>query len=163
MNIFVLDRNPVKAARMLCDKHVSKMILETAQMLSTVAVSLHSNDPFLYKPVHAKHPCTIWVGESYYNWRWLCRHGLAMHDEFIYRYGRKHKSAEVIQHVSKNKLGPRKKKAFTFWNWETPFAQAMPDEYKHDDPVIAYRTYYLNDKKRFAKWTKRAPPYWWKE
>ena len=37
MNIFVLDRNPTIAAQMACDKHVVKMILETAQMLCTVA------------------------------------------------------------------------------------------------------------------------------
>ena len=35
MNIFYLDRDPVIAAQMMCDKHVVKMILESAQMLST--------------------------------------------------------------------------------------------------------------------------------
>ena len=36
MNIFVLDRNPVIAAQMQCDKHIVKMIVESGQMLSTV-------------------------------------------------------------------------------------------------------------------------------
>lgn len=36
MNIFVLSEGPVEAARMQCDKHVVKMIVETAQMLCTV-------------------------------------------------------------------------------------------------------------------------------
>ena len=35
MNIFVLDENPVIAAKMACDKHIVKMILESAQMLCT--------------------------------------------------------------------------------------------------------------------------------
>jgi len=35
MNIFYLDKDPIKAAEMSCDKHVCKMIIESAQMLST--------------------------------------------------------------------------------------------------------------------------------
>jgi hypothetical protein len=35
MNIFVLSRCPRAAARLHCDKHVVKMILETAQLLYT--------------------------------------------------------------------------------------------------------------------------------
>ena len=35
MNIFVLDEDPTIAAQMQCDKHVVKMIVESAQMLST--------------------------------------------------------------------------------------------------------------------------------
>lgn len=36
MNIFFLDKNPARAAEYHGDKHVVKMILETAQMLSTI-------------------------------------------------------------------------------------------------------------------------------
>lgn len=162
MNIFVLHRNPGRAARMLCDKHVSKMILETAQMLSTVAVSLGYEDPCLYKPVHAKHPCTLWAGVNKWNWRWLCHHGLAMSDEFEYRYNNRHKSSEVIRFIYENDMRP-KGKPYGVINWMTPFAQAMPEQYKNKDAVTAYRNYYLGEKKRFAKWTKRKPPAWWKE
>ena len=35
MNIFILDKNPITAAQMLCDRHVPKMIVESGQMLST--------------------------------------------------------------------------------------------------------------------------------
>ena len=35
MNIFVLDKDPHIAAQMHCDRHVPKMIVESAQMLST--------------------------------------------------------------------------------------------------------------------------------
>ena len=157
MNIFVLDNDPAIAARMLCDKHVSKMILETAQMLSTVAVSLGYDDPCLYKPVHAKHPCTLWAGKTYHNWRWLCKHGLAMSDEFEYRYNNRHKSSEVIRVIYENKMGPEQ----TPFSYRTGFAQAMPDQYKQTNAVKAYRSYYLGEKRRFAKWTKRQPPNWW--
>ena len=159
MNIFILHRNPVTAARMLCNKHVSKMILETAQMLSTVAVSLGHNDSCLYKPVHAKHPCTLWTGRSHRNWLWLCKHGLAMSDEFEYRYNNRHKSSEVIEFIYTNKMGPEPK----WFGQLTAFAQAMPEQYKHKNAVTAYRNYYLGEKKRFAKWTKRNPPNWWLE
>ncbi len=36
MNIFVLDKDPAIAAQMLCDKHIVKMLLETAQLPSSV-------------------------------------------------------------------------------------------------------------------------------
>ena len=40
MNIFILDYNPTNCARMHADKHVVKMVLETAQILSTALHSL---------------------------------------------------------------------------------------------------------------------------
>ena len=163
MNIFVVHKHPEISARMLCDKHVSKMILETAQMLSTVAVSLGYEDPCLYKPVHAKHPCTLWAGASYHNWKWLCLHGLAMADEFEYRYKNRHKSSEVIEVIFDNQMAPTNKQWHRWHTRCTPFAQAMPEQYKHKDAVTAYRNYYLGEKKRFAKWTKRNPPNWWLE
>ena len=161
MNIFVLHRSPVRAAKMLCDKHVSKMILETAQMLSTVAVSLGYDYDCLYKPVHAKHPCTIWAGHSYHNWKWLCRHGLAMADEFTFRYNNRHKSADVIRFIYDNNLHPTNYRWHSLFQAHTDFAQAMPPQYKHRDAVTAYRNYYRGEKKRFAKWTLREPPIWW--
>ena len=76
MNIFVLDKNPTKAANMLCDKHVVKMIVETAQMLCTTAhVNGHLSVP--YKATHKNHPCTLWSNESSANWDWLVEHGEA--------------------------------------------------------------------------------------
>ena len=182
---------------MLCDKHVSKMILETAQMLSTAARSTHGTpgivryldkegnekykarpllldygeydgmwdherNPHVYWDVHHKHPCTLWARENKWNWKWLCHHGLSMSDEFEYRYNNRHKSNEVIRFIYETNMAP-KGKPYSFTNWMTPFAQAMPDQYKHKDAVTAYRNYYLGEKKRFAKWTNRNPPKWWKE
>jgi len=38
----------------------------------------------------------------------------------------------------------------------------MPDMYKCDDAVEAYRKYYCGDKRALSKWTKREVPNWWK-
>jgi hypothetical protein len=158
MNIFVLHANPRSAAKMACDKHVVKMSLETAQMLCTVARENKYEESFLYKSAHLNHPCTRWAAESYSNWEWLCRHGLALCSEYTYRYGKTHKCEEIISRVYKDGLGPKKK----LFRGMTPFAQAMPEQYKSKNAVTAYREYYLGEKKRFAKWTNRNPPKWWR-
>ena len=154
MNIFVVDDDPAIAAQSLCDKHVVKMCLETAQMLSSVARSLGADDAFLYRSTHANHPCTLWAGETADNFLWLAAHGLALCDEYTYRYGRSHKSQAVIQqalqHLSLLPVGTR-----------TPFAQAMPDEYRQDCAVSAYRAYYHGDKAYMAAWKYRSAPAWW--
>jgi len=41
----------------------------------------------------------------------------------------------------------------------TPFARAMPDDCKRDDPVDGYRTYYRLHKLP-APYTNRQPPEW---
>ena len=66
MNIFVTDEDPVKSAQTLCDKHVVKMVLESAQMLSTAWRQWDpeaSEERGLYKAAHPNHPCTKWVYE----------------------------------------------------------------------------------------------------
>ena len=152
MNIFVLDTDPVKSAQMMCDKHVVKMIVETAQMLSTVARSRGHEAP--YRATHARHPCTIWAGESKANWDWLIEHGLGLCVEYTQRYGRVHKSQAAIEWCRDNAVGPPV-------GVQTPFRLAMPPEYKQTDPVESYRGYYLGEKSRIAKWRYSSPPDWW--
>lgn len=142
MNIFVLDTDPEVAASLHCDKHVVKMILETAQLLSTARAELGLSHP--YKPNHVNHPCSIWTRASQANYAWLRRLGLALYDEYQRRYdNRVHKSGELIRSRA---LATPLAKAFPALK-RTPFAQAMPDEYRHPDAVVAYRTYYLADKR----------------
>lgn len=160
MNIFVLDESPIISAQMMCDRHVSKMILETAQMLSSVADRY--GHPTLYRPTHRNHPCTLWAGESRENWEWLIKHGLALEEEKMFRTGKGHSSADVIFWYKKNGYGPPEGDAGL-----TPFALAMPDLYKVESSVESYRGYYLGEKQFFRdgkrpKWTKRSPPDWWK-
>jgi hypothetical protein len=154
MNIFVLDRDPAVAARSLCDKHVSKMVLETAQIMSTVVRQRGVDDDALYRPTHQRHPCTVWAGETSDNFLWLALHGLAMSEEYTYRYGRRHKSQDVIERAATH-IG-----VFPSMG-QTPHPMAMPDSYKGPCPVQAYRDYYHGEKQYMASWKTRPAPQWW--
>ena len=105
-----------------------------------------------YKPTHVNHPCTIWAGRSKENFDWLVVHGLALCDEYTRRYGRRHKTQDVIEAVQPPESFPM--------SGLTKFALAMPDEYKCDDPVKSYRDYY-HSKASFAKWAYCKTPDWW--
>ncbi len=100
MNIFVLDRDIKRCARFHCDQHVSKMILESAQMMCTALNKKGFVMP--YKPTHSQHPCVLWVEESYSNFLWLKELAMELNEEFRYRYDRQrdHASIEVIAEVS---------------------------------------------------------------
>ena len=153
MNIFVVDTDPEVAARSLCDKHIVKMPLETAQMLC--AVSWRFLVPAPYKPGFQHHPCTRWAGETLENWHWLLRHGLELCAEYERRFWRRHACLKVLlwcqEQGGRPSPGPR-----------APFVQALPKELRQEDAVMAYRAYYLRDKARFARWTLPAePPAWW--
>lgn len=175
MNIFILSENIDRCAEYHLDKHIVKMPLESAQMLCTthwiqkylgyVPRKINAEErailkeakkteprPFPYLPTMENHPCTIWVRESLDNYEWLYCLALALNDEYGYRYGKSHKSVDqVILKLPDIDL-PRK--------GLTPFAQAMPDEYKNEDAIRAYRTYYYNDKNHIWSWKHREVPYW---
>jgi hypothetical protein len=157
MNIFVLDLDPELAAQQLCDKHVPKMVLETAQLLCSVWPPGEAP----YKRTHYNHPCAKWTRASIDNFLWLLSYGEAISREYALRFGREHASAAVIAwcaaHVDEllevlPDVGV------------TQFAQAMPSRYKvPGDPVAAYRRYYLGEKERFCKWERgRRGPSWFK-
>ena len=161
MNIFVLDLDPAVAARMHCDKHVPKMCVEAAQMMASALRYHGATDEQMpltksgtpYKGGYAHHPCTVWAGDSQENWMWLAHHAMQLCEEYYKRFNKMHACTEPIYHmIGLQKMIP---------NTElTPFAQAMPDEYRDDDVVKAYRAYYHS--KTFAKWEKGTPaPDWW--
>ena len=152
MNIFVLHDDPVVAAQMMCDKHVVKMILESNQMLCTIAHKHGYDAP--YRSTHAKHPCTLWAGESYANWQWLVKHSRALCREYTDRYGKVHKSQTVTEWAENLDI-----RLPTIG--QTPFRLAMPDEYKTNNPVESYRKYYAGAKAHFAKWKTGNVPGWW--
>ena len=152
MNIFVLDEDPARCARFHGDRHVVKMILESAQMLCTVLWESGLEAP--YKPTHHRHPCTLWAGDSLDNWLWLRRLALALNREYRYRYrkGSDHMSARVVMGLSKPPLAR---------TGMTPHAQAMPEIYRvQGDAVAAYRRYYVAEKAAMATWTRRRRPPW---
>lgn len=150
MNIFVLDPEPKIAARYHCDKHIVAMIKETAQMLSTAQRMSGNKDPRLYGITHLHHPCVKWVMGSQANYSWLLELFHELANEFILRTGKTHASHRLLKKVLEEipeilpDIGI------------TPFAQAMPEIYKQNDPVLAYRDFYINEKHRFARWSYPA-------
>ena len=153
MNIFFLSNDPDEAARLHCDKHVVKMILETAQLLYTAHWVYNSPLPeTAYRKTHPNHPSARWVRESLVNYRWLCQLGLALCKEYSFRYGRVHKTQTHLEWLSEHSpIG------LVDVGWTLP-RLAMPDEFKDRDPVIAYRNYYLGAKLRLLFYTKRPTP-----
>jgi hypothetical protein len=152
MNIFVLDTDPISAAKQQCDKHVVKMPLECAQMLCT-AIVLNGGHA-RYKPTHKNHPCTVWTRDSRQHFDWLVEHGLGLCWEYTARYGKIHACQEVIEATR------LQRSCIEDNGWSTQ-PQCMPDQYKTDDVVQAYRDFYIGEK-GFAKW-KRNQPTWWRE
>ena len=148
MNIFFLDKDHKIAAQMQCDKHVVKMILETAQMLSTAARA--QGHDIGYKTAYPNHPMTLWVNESPHNYAWAIIHAFELCKEYTKRYNKIHKTKKVIHDLYEICNGDYAKMT------EPP--KCMPDEYKCDDYVQSYRNYYVGDKKRFARYTNRGTP-----
>lgn len=155
MNIFVLDFDPLVAAKMHNNKHVVKMILESAQLLC-IAHTFTGNDPPYKIKAFKNHPCSIWVRQSINNYRWLCVLAKALCKEYTFRYGKIHKTESVIDWLTINepKLADLPM---------TPFAQAMPEEYRNNNAVVAYRRYYIEGKNHLAQWKKRERPKWYVE
>jgi hypothetical protein len=182
MNIFILDKNPIKAAQLQCDKHIVKMVLESGQMLSTVHRVLDgeiatirsksgktmvknwvlpdARDSKLYKAVHVGHPCTVWSMESVANYIWHYDHFQALSYEFEYRYRKKHKTWVDLEEVLS--IPPRNIPNLGL----TPFKLAMgaaPECINEADPVTSYRKFYQTKQDRFSMdWTGRSIPEWFK-
>ena len=147
MNIFYLDKDPKLAAIYQYNKHVVKMILESAQMLCTAhhcygSAEQKANVP--YKQAHLNHPSTIRARQSKSTYMWLYDHMMALGTEYYVRYGKTHltitKCKEFLATPPKYIQGDE---------WSQP-PQAMPDEYKHKDSIIAYWQYYINGKSHIA-------------
>jgi len=154
MNIFILDLDIKKCAEYHCDKHVVKMLLETSQILCSAFYYTNESHRSPYKLAHKNHPCTIWARESLSNWLWLRDLGLSLYDEYKKRYNNKdHKSGDVILALDAPDLIDK---------GLTPFAQAMPLEYRNDDAVKAYRDYYKGEKFDILKYNNCEWPEWLK-
>lgn len=180
MNIFVLDLDPTKCAEYHCNKHLVKMITEHNQILGSIAYTARGisakkaitpefvnehfqgfprltedGKPHPYGIGYKNHPCTSWTAASYDNYVWLCKLNHEMCKEYTRRYGRTHAGEAINNWYFENAPSLPS-------NGMTPFAQAMPEECKNPDPVIAYRDYYIKYKAKFAKWFNNQTPEWWK-
>ena len=170
MNIFVLDLEPVKAARAMDCVRVPKMVTESAQMMASALRRHGATDEQMpltkagrpYLGGYKNHPCTRWAGDSEANFAWLAHHATALCNEYVKRFGKNHACERPI-HLMIGLVAlfpdkfPSPKAALT------PFAQAMPDEFKDDDPVVAYRAYYHSkvDSPGGVHYRHTNPPDWW--
>ena len=180
MNIFVVDPDPTAAAQALPDKHVTKMILESCQMLSIVFSSHYwgigevmkvDGTPFkTAKGAFKNHPCTIWAAASINNCAWLIQHALGLCDEFNLRYGHPHNLTKSILEA-KELFHRETGEDITCFNQVVKFARAMPEDLKFDDTISdveAYRRYlntkewvyynYLRKSERRPAWLQPTSP-----
>jgi len=173
MNIFYIHDNPAIAAQAMTDKHVVKMILESAQLLSTAHRYLDGQqyiqlsksgarlkkwnhpdphmDATLYKSTHLNHPSGVWVRQSKQNYRWLFQHFLALSEEYYQRYGKRHASELLLAGILKN---PPKNIPDIH---QTPMLVAITDTQWHvpNNPLQSYRNYYVGEKLKTLKDTER--------
>ena len=139
MNIFYLDKDPEKAAKLQYNKHVVKMILESAQMLCT-AHRFYGNDNVPYKTAHLNHPSSVWCRENDKQYIWFFKHMMHLGDEYTKRYNKIHKSItkcwEFLCHTPPG---------MPIAEFRQP-PQCMPDKYKDKCSVRAYWNYYIGEK-----------------
>ena len=179
MNIFYVHNDPAICAQQHVDKHVVKMILEYAQLLSTAhrvldgveSVGLSKTgrkqkryvlsderDSNLYNATHLNHPSAKWARHSSDNYRWLFKLWIELMREYNYRYGKIHSSARLIPYLKNTPTNIQNLGFCAPW-------RAMPEEFKADRSeseytVKSYRAYYNGAKMNMFKWKNRPTPEW---
>lgn len=167
MQLFFLSLCPREAARMACDKHVVKMCLETAQIISTVWWKVFRSRYNLYRSFGwltkqwtvPTHPAIMWVGESHANYQWTLEYWGALLSEYTLRYKKTHAYQSLYNNIVT--MMPDPPLARDEFVVMSPQFQAVPEDLKSDDPVETYRRFYIRDKSRFAKWKFTPVPEWW--
>ena len=176
LNIFYISDDPTQAAQWMVDKHVVKMILESAQLLSTAHRLLDGRvtagksklgrnvkryilddgrEPVLYSATHVNHPSAVWARTSVENYLWLADHFSALMDEYNYRYNKEHKCRGELSYMLMSP--PHNLREYDM----TEMPCAMPDEYKvPGDSVESYRNYYRVGKSHMHSWKNRQTPEW---
>lgn len=148
MNIFILSTDPIEAAHAHCDQHIHKMILESAQMLSTAAHSHLPSIPskFLYKPAYESHPCTRWISASYSNMVWVCTLAITLESIRDSRNLNRHASMDVVDIIRNTleSLGP--------FPPPSEFAEAMYPHVKVRLDLNTVQKYQLYYRKKHAQW-----------
>jgi hypothetical protein len=176
MNIFYLSENPREAAEWMVDKHVVKMILESAQLLSTAHRVIDGTETLgqsatgrkakrwvlgdgreevMYSATHVNHPSAVWIRQSVENYNWLVDHFFALCEEYTYRYNKKHLTQQKLGYQIQSP--PFKLKE---WDFTTPPSAMAPEYIISENPVENYRNYYKSGKTHLHAWTKREKPSW---
>ena len=159
MNIFYIHDDPKVCATAMTDKHIVKMILESAQLMSTAhrvldgepyiklsksgaRLKRYTHDKPFYQASHINHPSGVWVRESQHNYQWLYNHFLALNAEYTRRYGKTHKSYTELNELLR--YPPRNVPVTAA---RTPMRIAITDTQWHRDcPIDSYRAYYIGEK-----------------
>ena len=179
MNIFYLHNDPKTCAEWHVDKHVSKMLVEYAQLMSTAHRVLDGDEyvgysknnrrvkrwrlsdnyeNIIYKACHVNHPSAVWVRDSVSHYKWLYDLWCELHKEFVYRYGHSHKSYTLLSDILASPPTNIADVPFT----EPPQAmKQFPQCMVEGDSISAYRNFYRVAKKTFAVWSKRNIPDWY--
>ena len=158
MNIFVTNPCPKLSAKALDDKRVIKMILESAQMLSTVIRSKdeqYAESNSLYKKTHSGHPCVKWTAQSKGNYIWLLKHMEALLEEYTLRFGKQHKSGTLFA-AFLDFVGRMPENGLTPFTNCTDFKEVND---VHEAYKKALAAKWKNDKHR-PKWTGASQPEW---
>jgi len=176
MNIFYLHEDPIQNAKWHIDKHIVKMPIEYAQLMSTAHRLLDGEmylgktaighkikrwrlnderESVLYKASHINHPSAIWVRESIENYYQMYKLYMATLAEYTNRYGKIHGSTKPSILLTRAPKNIPKIKG-------TQLPQCMPEMCKvKDNPILAYRNYYIVEKNSFASWKNREIPEWY--
>jgi len=175
INIFYIDRDPTQAAQWMVDKHVVKMILESAQLLCTAHRVLDGDeyidlspagrrikrwrlndarDEIMYYATHINHPSAVWIRQSVSNYQWLVDHFFALNQEYTYRYGKTHKCYELGYYMQSPPFNLKE------WDFTEPPPAMAPEYIVSKDAVENYRNYYKVGKARMHSWKMREPPPW---
>ena len=177
MNVFVTEPCPYESARVLPDKHIVKMPLETCQMLSMVYSKwyfdwgqLTKKDGTPYKTEKGAfkgHPCTIWAAENIYNTAWLVAHGFGLAKEYYERYGKAHTCLEPLVEA-RQIFEKRSGENIAIYCKAKDFPRAMPEKWKYDDSIDTFTAYkrYISSKPWAADNYLRKPdrkPQWMKK
>lgn len=179
MNIFYLHNDPKTCAEWHVDKHVSKMLVEYAQLMSTAHRVLDGDEyigksqtgrrvkrwrlsgnyeNIVYKACHVNHPSAVWVRQSKSHYIWLYNLWCELHKEFVYRYGHSHRSFDLLEEILATPPSKIEDKPFV----EPPQAmKQFPQCMVEGDSISAYRNFYRVAKKTFAVWSKRNVPDWY--
>jgi hypothetical protein len=152
MNIFLLDTDVTKCAQYHCDKHVVKMPIEYAQLLSTTL--LHHGLEAPYKKTHENHPCAVWARKHNGNYTYLYDLAIALGKEYTYRYGKLHKSTEVLYGI------PRLLDDNPLERSPLPNCTTLKADYPELNLVDKYRLYYMRDKAHILTFKNREEPHW---
>ena len=160
MQLFILDKNPEVAVKMLADCHIIKMCLETAQILSSVINNMQKeNDPNLPKPYNPKHP-VIKAINSQCKINYVLKYNKALHNEYIHRFKKQHAYFKLIQIYERILFTPTKithdySFAMDFKNFNTT----------ETDIFNAFKQYYKFKKSIIKRWkyTNAIEPEWLKE